>query len=115
MTQKKDNDFWLVLRYEDDNTEAFPVGIFDNEKTATHMIEELLETFKENKFELIQLTLNTVYIADGDQDKMDDLISLTVESLVKNGIADYKIGEDGNFYFELTEDGKKALGQDNEE
>jgi hypothetical protein len=93
-----DEIFWLVLRYGEDIDRTFPVGIFTTQETATHLIQELMEVFESDEFELIELSPNTAYLQD--KEEINEIVSLTVESLVKNGMVDYKIGEDGNFYYE---------------
>lgn len=103
---------WLILRYQVEDSTVLPVGVFFREETALRVVEELMDVFESHEFELIELATNTVYVQN--QEEIDDMVSITVESLVKSGLVDYKIGEDGKFYYELTEDGKKAM-EDEEE
>ena len=51
--------------------------------------------------------LNNIYFKT--KEEVEQEISDSIEEMVKNGLMDYKVGEDGKFYFELTEKGKKEI------
>jgi len=67
--------------------------------------EELYVKNKERYLYLIEdYVLNEMYFKD--EEEIEREISEHLEEMVKEGVVDYKIGEDGNFYFEVVEDKK---------
>lgn len=95
------------------------VGVFDNEKLALLHKKDLesLNDTDDNHivfYEILEYELNV------PQDPRDfDDISEELQDLVSKGIVDYMIGEDGQFYFHLTDKGKDIVqgkpGSDSED
>lgn len=81
----------------------FIVGVFNKLKLAKEVANEFLEK-NEGRYEYLieQYEVNDVYFKNEEEAQKE--ISECLEEMVKDGIVDYKIGEDGQFYFEVVED-----------
>lgn len=83
----------------------FIVGVFSKKSLAMDAAEELYVKNKGRYLYLIEdYALNEMYFKD--EEEIEREISEHLEEMVKEGVVDYKIGEDGNFYFEVVEDKK---------
>ena len=91
-----------------DNALPFIVGIFNKKGLAKAIVKDLTKKNK-GKYEYIidDYELNNIYFKT--KEEVEQEISDSIEEMVKNGFMDYKVGEDGKFYFELTEKGKKEI------
>lgn len=90
---------------DEDYTAPFIVGIFSKKSLAMDAAEELFIKNNEKYLYMIEdYILNEIYFEE-DED-IEKEISESLEKMVKDGLVDYKIGEDGNFYFEVIEDKK---------
>jgi hypothetical protein len=79
----------------------FIVGVFTKKSMAMEVAEELFLKNNEKYLYFIEdYELNTVYLEDEEEIQRE--ASETIEEMVKRGIIDYKIGEDGQFYFEVV-------------
>lgn len=86
----------------------FIVGIFDRKKLAQKVVKQLRQKNKKTYMYLIEdYEINSMYFKT--QEEVDREISECIEEMVKEGLLDYKIGEDGKFYFETTDKGKEEL------
>ena len=84
-----------------DNLMPFIVGVFAKKSMAMEVAEELFLNNKKRYLYIIEdYELNTVYFEDEEDTKRE--LSEALEEMVKEGIIDYKIGEDGQFYFEVV-------------
>lgn len=84
-----------------DNLMPFIVGVFAKKSMAMELAEELfLNNEKRYLYFIEDYELNTVYFEDEEDTQME--LSKALEEGVKKGIIDYKIGEDGQFYFEVV-------------
>lgn len=98
------------LEHSEEEYELHPfiVGIFSKKSLAKAIIKDL--RFKnKDKYEYIidDYALNNIYFKT--QEEVDRELSESIEEMVRYGLMDYKIGEDGVFYFELTDKGKEEL------
>lgn len=86
----------------------FVVGIFSKKSIARKVIENLIDKNK-NKFLYFieEYQVNNIYYKT--EEELEKEVSESVEKMVKEGILDYKIGEDGQFYFEVTKKGEKEI------
>lgn len=97
-------ELYLVTRYNIDNDSikesAFNIGIFDSQERAEDIAIEMQSLYEE-KYDCIVLVtpldLNETYV--DTQESLEELVSMTLESLMKKGAIDQLIGEDGNFYY----------------
>ena len=82
------------------------LGVFDNEELAEQHREELTNDEDEDIvfYDILEYQMNILQEPEGEQDISDDL-----EELMKKEIIDYTIGEDGEFYFHLTDKGKEIV------
>jgi len=84
------------------------VGIFDDYEKAVESAEILYESKNQKIYYFIEeYEMNRVY--ESDDEDFEQKYSEAIEDLVKEGILDYVVGEDGKFYFSLTEKGKEEL------
>lgn len=81
------------------------LGVFDNEELAEQSREELTNDEDEDIvfYEILEYQINTV------QEPEQEDVSEDIQELMKKEIIDYTIGEDGEFYFHLTEKGKQIV------
>jgi len=95
-----------IVENEEDGTYSI-IGVFDNEKRAIKTAEALYEEKNQQIYYFIEeYEVNHVYPPDEDYLRKKEE---AIEELVKEGVLDYTIGEDGRFYFSLTEKGKREL------
>lgn len=92
------------LQFED--IMPFIVGVFSKASIAEIEAEYM---FKKNKGKYLYFIedyeLNTPYLKSEEEAERE--LSEALEQMVKEGIVDYKIGEDGDFYFEVVDRNKK--------
>lgn len=82
---------------------AFPyvVGVFSRESLAVKTAEKLSIKNQGYIYLIEDYELNMVYEANDEEAERE--ISESLEKMVKEGVIDYKIGEDGQFYFEVVD------------
>lgn len=92
-----------------DNHEDFGIkdvlGVFTKKKLLQKAVKELTEKYDGQKIYAIgEFEINEYY---DDEEERDEDISEVLEEMVQDGIIDYTIGEDGQFYFHVTDKGKQ--------
>lgn len=93
---------------EEHELHPFIVGIFSKKSLAKAIIKDLRSKNKDKyDYFVDDYVLNNIYYKT--QEEVDRELSESIEEMVRNGLMDYKIGEDGVFYFELTDKGKDEL------
>jgi hypothetical protein len=93
-----------------DDPIPYIVGIFSGKTKAFKTAERLFKKYGEYCSYIVQdYEVNKVYLNEQSQEEILKETSEAIEIMVKEGILDYKIGEDGDFYFEVTEKGKKEI------
>lgn len=85
--------------------EPFIVGVFSKKSIANQTAYELSQRDKDHFYAVEPYELNMVYVET--QEEADAQVSECIEQMVKDGIVDYKIGEDGQFYFEVIDKDKR--------
>jgi len=97
----------ITLTYSEDTTNFFVSGVFDSIELAEDAVEQLTLQTKEKKlaqeYYVIEYTINELY----EDIQLSRPVDEEIADLCKEGLIDYKVGEDGEFYFHLTEEGKK--------
>ena len=89
-----------------------PVGAYSSVKKAIHSLEEC-EAYITPKqaeyttFEIVSLELNAPAEFIEWFKKANDVLEKETKSLMDRGYVDQLIGEDGQFYYTLTDKGKK--------
>lgn len=90
----------------DDYAMTFIVGVFSKASIAEKEAEYM---FKKNKGQYVYFIedyeINTPYLKSEEEAQRE--LSEALEEMVKEGIVDYKIGEDGDFYFEVVDEEKR--------
>lgn len=97
---------YAVFEYHNDDetmNNPFLVGIFATEQRA----EIAADTLQEEKGEeytyfCLDYEVDQIYLKD-EEGTMIDAIESELEDMIRQGKVDYKIGEDGEFYFEATD------------
>jgi len=83
------------------------VGAFTSVRRAREAFKELPPETESMIYDVLSIPANQI-VKGGDLDPFtEQTTSLIVENLVKEGLVEPLIGEDGGFYFILTEKGKK--------
>ena len=108
---------YVVLEFEDvanieDEEEIFDiipfiVGVFSKKSLAYKAADDLAIQNKDNFYVVEDYALNVTYAKT--EEEAAQHLSRSIEQMVKDGTIDYKIGEDGQFYFEVTEKGRKKI------
>lgn len=95
-----------------------PIGVYDSREKAQKWSDELSKlnmSIALQSFDFISVELNSepiVYdLMKSHYEKCMDTFSSAVPELMENGIIEQYIGEDGNFYYGLTEEGLKYIEQ----
>ncbi len=90
-----------------------PIGVYDDLEMALNFVDELEEYSEENKtymYDISQFKLNDppvlLKLLKKEREKLDQAVSKALITLMKEGKVDQLIGEDGQFYYTLTELGK---------
>lgn len=86
----------------------FIIGVFGKKSLASAIAKEMTEKQGDKySYFIEEYDLNNVYFKT--QEEVDREVSECIEEMVKEGLIDYKIGDDGQFYFEVTDKGKKEI------
>jgi len=94
------------VKHEEEVFDQFIVGVFSKKSIANAVAKDLKKKNKKKYDYLVEdYELNNLYFKT--QEEVDREISDCIEEMVKEGLMDYTIGEDGEFYFEVTDKGKK--------
>lgn len=99
---------------DEDLQDCWVCGVFDNEDLAEESLaklEEENETPNVTVF-ILKYPLNKLFDGTSAELHANEDISKEIEQMVKEGFLDYTVGEDGRFYFNMTEKGKKAFEND---
>jgi hypothetical protein len=85
------------------------VGAFTSIRRAREAFSELPPETENKIYDVLSIPMNKVLGKDSGVSEIfsDGTDSMIVEGLVKKGLVEPLIGEDGEFYFILTEEGKK--------
>jgi len=91
---------------EENEGGATILGVFDDKELAEDKIKELSLNADPTKcfYEALEYEMNVLM-----QESNENVISEAIESLIKRDLIDYTIGEDGEFYFHLTEKGRDVV------
>jgi len=111
---KRQRKVYVLLEFPNLDDDNFPidhimpfiVGVFSKASIAEKEAEYM---FNKNKGQYLYFIedyeLNTPYLKSEEEAERE--LSEALEQMVKEGIVDYKIGEDGDFYFEVVDKDKK--------
>ena len=107
----------IIFRYT--FTDAFTqfdydvVGAFTSVRRAREAFRELPPETENIIYDVLSIPVNQVINKDVGNAEIfsDGTASLIVENLVKEGLVDPLIGEDGEFYFILTEEGRRIVDE----
>ena len=106
--------FRYVFAKEFDQFDFDVVGAFTSTKKAKEALKLLPPETENTFYDVLSLPVNEVL---GFKFSPDDIqpeeFSLTVEMMVKDGLVEPLIGEDGEFYFILTKEGKRLAQRKN--
>tara|TARA_B100001564_G_C20161529_1_gene455554 strand:- start:57 stop:407 length:351 start_codon:yes stop_codon:yes gene_type:complete len=92
---------------KDKNVQGLIKGAFTTRKAASLAVKYHKRNVPKEKrddvlFDIVQVELNSMNMYEKDIEK-------SLEGLIKDGYMEALIGEDGLFYYELTEKGKKKM------
>ena len=107
-------DEWL------DNQHTEPVALYDNFEDAAYWLEKLVDqiagTADEGKvhFDILGMEINPSppqLLTDLKKEEqiLRDTIETILIKLMKQGLVDQLIGEDGKFYYEITDAGREKM------
>ena len=92
-----------------------PIAVCKDLETALEYIiqlEELTSSSTDAVFDVFEFELDAkplmLEVLEKQQKDIEKAISQSIMDLMKEGMVDQLIGEDGNFYYTLTDLGKKA-------
>ena len=84
------------------------VGAFTSMNKAKEALDKLPPETDNKVYDILSMPTNTVMQNKPTDELFSDGTSeLVVEKLVKQGLVEPLVGEDGQFYFTLTEEGKR--------
>lgn len=87
---------------------SFIVGVFNKKSIARKVAKDLFDRNGDFYFYVVdEYEVNQAYVKT--EEEAFEHVSESIEKMVKDGYLDYKIGEDGDFYFEVTEKGRTEL------
>ena len=86
------------------------IGAFTSIRRAREAFRELPPETENLIYDVLSIPVNKVITESESSAELfsDGTNSIVVEGLVKQGLVEPLIGEDGEFYFILTEEGKKV-------
>ena len=102
---------YAVIEFDNvDDPVPYIVGIFSRRTKAFRVARRLFKKYGEYCSYMVQdYEMDKVYLNEQSQEEILQETSKVIEAMVKEGILDYKIGEDGDFYFEVTEKGQEEI------
>lgn len=114
----------IMMFIEDDQSEMEyaiePLGVYSSLKKAIKYVEELESVTRDEDncmYEIFEYELDNKPIAldwlKKYKENSEAEVNKIVMSLMKQGLVDQLIGEDGNFYYRLTKLGEEIAGSDN--
>lgn len=110
----------VVIAVDDKTMSIEPLGVFSSMKKALKHIKKLEELTIQNDeeeimYDVVEYNLDEeppfINWLKEQKEKNDKEIEKAVVDLMKKGMIDQLIGEDGNFYYTLTDLGEKAMNQ----
>lgn len=110
----------VVISIDDKTMSIEPLGVFSSMKKALKHIKKLEELTIQNDeeeimYDVVEYNLDEeppfINWLKEQKEKNDKEIEKAVVDLMKKGMIDQLIGEDGNFYYTLTDLGEKAMNQ----
>jgi hypothetical protein len=92
---------------EDKNVQGVIKGAFTTRKAASLSVKYHKRNLPKEKkddvmYDIVKIEINRMNMYEADLEK-------SLESLIKDGYMEALIGEDGLFYYELTEKGKQRM------
>ena len=110
------NKVWCLVhvRYCTDDISMEPLGVYTDIETAMEYLaslEELtIDTSKEDFFDVISYRLNgkpdLITLLEEKKRELEEALENALLRLMQRGDIDQVIGEDGEFYYKLTDFGK---------
>jgi hypothetical protein len=108
---------YVIILFDYKSKDRFsiePVGIYSSLKVAKNWMKKL-----ENKsgkiFDLFEYNIDEKPCILDYIEEQEDKLSGIITRLLKLGLIDQLIGEDGNFYYKITELGKQTTNLDLQE
>lgn len=99
---------YIVFEFDPVDDGSFIVGVFSNGQIAEEVVSSL---YAKNKgayeYQIEEYELDIMHYKT--EEEMEQDVSEIIEEMVKDGLIDYKVGEDGQFYFEVTDKGEESL------
>ena len=94
-----------------------PIGVYENLHTALEYVEKLenLTTdSRETHYDILEFEIGEkpffLEFLEKEQKIVEDTVMKAILKLMKKGLVDQLVGEDGQFYYTLTEAGKESDG-----
>ena len=107
--------FRYVFSKEFDQFDFDVMGAFSSVKKANEALKVLPRETENTFYDILSIPLNEIIGLKSFPEAPDDLdheeLSLTIEMMVKDGLVEPLVGEDGEFYFVLTKEGKNLVGR----
>jgi len=107
--------FRYVFSKEFDQFDFDVMGAFSSMKKAKEALTVLPKETENTFYDILSLPLNEImgfsFSPEPPESMKQEELSLTVEMMVKEGFVEPLVGEDGEFYFVLTKEGKKLVGR----
>jgi hypothetical protein len=104
----------VMIDMTENSSEIEPLGVFSDQEAAQECINNLtkLNTEPQRVFTTIVMGLNAepdlLTKMKADHEKRQEAIDNILMRLMKDDLIEQLIGEDGNFYYRVTEKGKAA-------
>lgn len=107
----------------DNGPESFaiePLGVFTSEKKAMRYVEEMYEATPKSDdveiaYDIFDFDLDVkpfmLSFLEKQKEVQKDLVQDMIIDLMKEGMVDQLIGEDGHFYYTLTDLGQKTYNE----
>ena len=107
--------FRYVFSKEFDQFDFDVMGAFSSVKKANEALKVLPKETENTFYDILSIPMNEIIGLKSFPAAPDDLdqeeLSLTIEMMVKDGLVEPLVGEDGEFYFVLTKEGKNLVGR----
>ena len=90
-----------------------PIGVYEDLHDALDYVDKLEEMSndKENHYDVLEFKIGEkpffLEYLEKEQKILEETVMKAILELMREGYVDQLIGEDGNFYYKLTEEGKE--------
>lgn len=107
----------IAISTYNDTVSVEPIGVYSSLENAVKYINELKKFNSTYVFDVLEYEVDCaphlLNFLNKEKESYENMIEEDIMNLMNQGLLDQLIGEDGHFYYSITEKGKKYLNDNN--